>query len=309
MKIDLRYTGLTSADERRVRLAANALAAHQLTVEAQAWSGNRSDALVVDSREQSGAYALVRARELAIPVLDLRAHAEDSVEMIARVVWLTRGLHQILRGRLDTPSVVSSQDAATETASPGLVELAIQPKLSGKPVHARFGGIGIWLLPQAGRVFSATVSDQLNARSRLCHPGWRFEALSVHRDWRPSAEISASLDAFYMEAVWQARDDLPRFPEGQYQLSDWPDLGAAANLVDVLRVVRALLHRCANVEEVASASGLSERDVSACLWALRASNLLSMQLDTPQKPAPASRRQSSGLWSRLAAHFGLVRAV
>jgi len=308
VKIDLRYAGLSRADERRVRLASNALAAHHLSVEANAWDGGRSDVLVIDSREQAGAYALVRARELKIATIDLRAHAEESAEVLASVVWLTRSLHKILRARIEAERADSPRVAASATKPPALIELATDPLLVGKPVYARFRGLGVWLLPQAGRIVSTTVSDQLNARARLGQPDWQFEALPTDRDWRPRAEISSSLDAFYMEAAWQAREVLPRFPAGQYRLTDWPDLGAAASLVDVLRIVRALLHERANLEEVARASGLPERDVSACLWALRASGLLSMHLAAEVRPAPQSKR-GSGLWSRLATHFGLARAV
>ena len=204
MKIDLRYAGLTRSDERRVRLASSALAAHELAVDAQAWDGRRGDVLVIDRRELSGAYARVRARELGIATLDLRERAEDSAEIVANVVWLTRSLLRILRERTRNESNVSQRGAAIETGR-GIIELATHPALAGKPVHARLRSVSVWLLPQAGRVFSTSMSDQLNARARLGYPGWRFEALPVGHEWRPSAEISASLDSFYMEAAWQAR--------------------------------------------------------------------------------------------------------
>jgi len=308
VKIDLRYTGLSRADERRVKLAANAMAAHHLIVDAQAWTGARCNVLIIDSRGLAGAHALVRAREEGIPTLDLRTQEEESAEMVASVVWLTRSLRRILREPVKSEIPEPRQAGAMKGAPPGLVELATHPELVGKPVHARLHGVSIWLLPQAGRVASTTVSDQLNARARLGQPGWRFEALPMDRHRHPPAEISASLDTFYMEAAWQARDVLPRFPPGQYQLTDWPDLGAAAGLVDVLRVVRALLHERASLERIAQSSGLSESDASACLWALRASGLLAMQVAAPARPAP-QRRHVGGLWTRLAAHFGLARAV
>lgn len=304
--IDLRYVGLAHADERRVKLAATALAAHQMTVHTDTWDGRRCDVLVTDSRVEAGAQALASARHARIPALDLHQPERSALQTVTSVVWLTRSLHQLLREREDSAAAAAS--AAADKAPMGLVEFITRTDLVGKPVMASHGSITIWLMPKSGHVLSRAVGDALNARARMGSPGWRFEVLDEAELTQPPAEIPTSLDAFFMEAAWRVRDRLPRFADGSYSLRDWPDLGKAVEFPEAVPIVRSLLRARANIADIARSSRSSERDVSACLWALAASDILQGwqqggAVDAPAAPAPAA----GGVWSRLASHLGIKR--
>ncbi|MBZ0222914.1 MAG: hypothetical protein K8F35_07775 [Dokdonella sp.] len=307
MNIELKYTALAHADERRVRLAANALAAHHLVVHASDWNGGHCDVLVTDSRDRQGALALERARLAQIPTLDVCARDNRNGETGASVVWLVRSLHRLLR---EQPIAAGAEQAAGGARRPGLVELVIRGDLAGQPVLARHGSISVGLLPRTGRVLSHTLGDALHARSHLGAPGWQFQALKDAAAQQAPGEILTSLDTFFMEGAWRARTQLPRFADGQYRLRDWPDLGSATELIEVLPIVRALLRERAGIADIARSSRRSEQEVSACLWALAASNILlggkSGGEYLVQAPAPA--RRNHGMWSRLAIHFGLTRS-
>ncbi len=92
-------------------------------------------------------------------------------------------------------------------------------------------------------------------------------------------------------------------------MRDWPDLGAASALLEPLSVVQVLQRGSATPATIAQRCGVSAVDVSACLWAFQSAGLLL----SPQMPStrlaqvPASPKVG-GLLSRLAAHFGLIRA-
>lgn len=306
LDIDLRYTGLAHADERRVKLAATALAAHQLAVRTEVWDGQPCDVLVTDSRDEQGAKALERARSARIPALDLHRPERTALQTVTSVVWLTRSLHQLLREReaLASPSAT----IATDKAPIGLVELVTRADLAGKPVMASHGSITVWLLPQTGQVLSRAVGDALNARTRMGTAGWRFQVLDQDQLVPPPAEIPTSLDAFFMEAAWRVRNHLPRFADGCYRLRDWPDLGDGAEFADALPIVRALLRERASIADIARSSRSSQAEVSACLWALAASDiLLGRQQQVPATQPAASEQAAKGVWSRLATHLGITR--
>ncbi len=304
--IDLRYAGLGRADERRVKLAATALAAHQLAVRTDSWDGGHCDLLVLDSRDEIGAKALERARTDRIPALDLHRPERSAMQAVASVVWLTRSLHQMLREREGGTRMATA--VANDKSPMGLVEFVTRGDLVGKPVMASHGSITIWLIPQSGHVLSHAVGDALNARTRMGSPGWRFRLLEPAELSPPPAEIPTSLDAFFMEAAWRVRDRLPAFPEGGYHLRDWPDLGAAAEFSEALPIVRALLRERANIADIVRSSRRSEQDVSACLWALAAADiLLGRKADASVDVAPKSEPAAGSIWSRLVARLGIKR--
>lgn len=304
MKINLRYAGLATDAERRVRLAASALAAHRMTANASAWDGGECDAVVLDGTDAVGEYVLGLARERGIPVLDVRNRNHGVAESIANIAWLTRSLRELLL----EPRAASGAPGR-KTGLPALLRIATDPSLAGANLEAYQSGTRLWLLPRSGRVVSVTVSDQLRARGQFGAADWSFKAVPADPGWHAPGEISASLDAFYLHAAWQLRGRLPRFPSGQYGLRDWPDLGAAEEFVGALRVVQILLKRKADIDDIVQSSGLTEEDVSAFLWAFKASGILSGRtVEVPSPPARRSRPAFNGLWSRLAAHFGLARA-
>ena len=312
MNIDLRYTGLMRDVEQRVRLAARSLAAHHIAANAAAWNGDECDVVVVDSSDVLGVRALALARQRGIPVLDVQAGTDGSNRYIANIAWLTKSLLDLMRpqpgdGGTGDGALISGSDAA------GLVRLATETRFMNTSIEASYFGTRVWLLPRAGRIVSATVSERLRARDRLGSSGWTFTPIPNDPSWRPAGEVSASLDAFFLQAAWRIREQLPRYPQGRYRLREWPDLGSASDLVEALRVVLSLLKETRSIAETARASNTSEADVSACLWALKASGILTGEAVGPSRaPEVGSRfptqRAATGLWSRLAAHFGLARA-
>lgn len=306
MNIDLRYAGLARDVERRVRLAASALAAHRVTANASAWDGAQCDAVVLDGANAVGKYVLRLAQQRGIPVLDVRPRGDSVVESVANIVWLTRSLRELLRARVFADV---ARAGAGDDAQPALLRLASDASLRGVDLEAHQSGTRIWLLPSSGRVVSVAVSDRLRAQGQFGAADWSFQPVPRHSGWRVPGEVSSSLDAFYLQAAWQQRGSLPPFPAGQYSLREWPDLGTAEEFVGALKLVQVLLRRRADADELARSSGLSPDEVCACLWAFKASGILSGQAaEVPPAPAHRPRPAFAGLWGRLASHFGLARA-
>lgn len=303
MPFDLRYAGLDPATAQRFRLAANALAAHRVQARATEWDGTRCDVVAADPDDEYGRRVLEIARRRGTPALEIGA-AIGSAEPGTSVARLTRALFELLCGA-DDPPATPQPAAASRTSACGLVKLVNTGGLAGKNIEARWRNVTVWLLPGTGRVLSATVSDQLRARERLgSDSDWTFIALEDPPRRAPPGEISTSLDAFLLHATWQVRAQLPPFPATAVSLRDWPDLGAAATLLEPLAVVRALQRGALTPAELARRTGVADQDVGACLWAFAASGLLHDGRPAATPPAPSP---SSGLFSRLAAHFGLRR--
>ena len=303
MPFDLRYAGLDPATAQRFRLAANALAAHRVQARATEWDGTRCDVVAADPDDEYGRRVLEIARRRGTPALEIGAAAR-ATEPSSTVARLTRALYELLRGA-DGDAKASPQPAvAARSATSGIVRLASKGDLAGRNVEARWRNVVVWLLPETGRVLSATVSDQLRARERLATDDeWVFTLLDNRSRQAPPGEIATSLDAFLLQAAWQARAELPAFPAQAVTLRDWPDLGAAATLLDPLAIVRALQRASLTPAEVASRTGVGAAEVDACLWAFSAAGLL--RTDGAIALPPTAGKPPGGLFSRLAAHFGL----
>jgi len=326
MQFDLRYAGLNPAMEQRLRLATTALAAHRMQARASEWDGTRCDMVAADPTDAYGRRVLEIARRRGTPALEI-GPTTALYEPGATVARLTRALHELLlrvSGTAHAPSLHAPAPAsasapmrlASHVDMPALVRLALDPALAGIDVEARSQearsqNVVVWLLPSTGRVLSATVSDQLRARERLAVKEWSFTPITPRQRAAPLGEVNASLDAFMLQGAWHARAELPPFPAHEVGLSDWPDLGSAASLVEALRVVQVLQRSRGTAVGIARRSGLAQRDVDACLWAFKAAGLL----DGNDAPAHATvpvaamvAANRGGLLSRLAAHFGLSRA-
>jgi hypothetical protein len=344
MPIDLRYAGLDAAMEQRLRLAANALAAHKLEARATQWDGTRCDVVAADPGDAYGRRVLDIARKRGTPALEVGTSVDG--EPGANVARLTRALHTLLTGGsppavaaapVSTASAAASAVAPPRSASPArppavngsvrpaagpvprptlpanadaLSRLALDPSLEGYDLEARVQSMTIWIMRSSGRVLSATVSDQLRARERLGTSNWTFTPLPDRPRQPPPGEVTTSLDAFLLQGAWQARANLPAYPEHPVSLRDWPDLGAAAKIVEALAVLQVLQRSRATPSEISRRCSLASADVSACLWAFKAAELLVEQAPAtapPPEQAPAPPRPQ-GLFSRLANHFGLFRS-
>lgn len=308
MPFDLRYAGLDPAMEQRVRLAANALAAHRVQARAAQWDGTRCDIVAADPGDEYGRRVLEIARRRGTPALEVGSAARTA-EQGTTVARLTRALYELLRGSDGNAPSTSVPGFSAAAGTSGLVRLAGDEALAGRDVEARLRNIVVWLLPESGRVLSATVSDQLRARERLAADAdWTFTPLAAgSQRGEPPGEVSTSLDAFLLHAAWQARAQLPEFPSRDIALRDWLDLGAAAALVEPLAVVQALQRGPATVTQIARRTGIAEKDAGACLWAFKAAGLLHDRAAVAPPPETAKPR-IGGLFTRLAAHFGLLRA-
>lgn len=320
MYIDLRYAGLKPESEQRMRLAATALAAHRLRARASAWDGTQCDIVAVDIGDGYGRHVIEIADRRGTPVLaigdtdDIGNGDHTRIAAAANVSMLTKALYRMLlqAGRVSHGSPVDEpREAVVEAATvPALIRLVTDPQLAKLDLEAKIHDTTLWLLPSAGRVLSATVSDRLSACGKFGLDDWTFTALDEPRRAHPPGEVSASLDVFYLQAAWQIRSRLPPFPNSRCNLLNWPDLGTAPDFVDVLRIVQLLQRGNLRADEIVESCGTSAQDVSACLWAFSASGILAAQESEPRRPPVAASRPgllSTGLLSRLAAHFGLSR--
>lgn len=318
MQFDLRYAGLNPAMEQRLRLATTALAAHRMQARASEWDGTRCDMVAADPTDAYGRRVLEIARRRGTPALEI-GPTTALYEPGATVARLTRALHELLlrasAPRAPSVHVPAPMPPVQHASMPALARLALDPALAGIDVEARSQearsqNVVVWLLPSTGRVLSATVSDQLRARERLAVKEWNFTPITERQRAAPLGEVSASLDAFLLQGAWHARAELPPFSGNEVGLSDWPDLGSAASLVEALKVVQVLQRSRSTAAGIARRCGLAQRDVDACLWAFKAAGLL----DDEKAPVPATvpaavmvAANRGGLLSRLAAHFGLSR--
>lgn len=290
--------------ERRFRLAAQALAAHRLDARAAEWDGTRCDVVAADPNDAYGRRVLEIARRRGTPALEI-GMATPAIETGATVARLTRALHELLRGASPDAAMAAEAEHGSATAN-GIVRLATDPALAGIDVEARLQDLVVWLLPKSGRVLGATMSDLLRARERLTQSHWSLLPVADRRRAKPPGEVATSLDAFLLQSAWQARAQLPPFPQDVVGLRDWPDLGSASALVEALAVVQALQRAPATAAELARRCGLPDVDVGACLWAFKAAGLLSGRVAAPIQSA-VPQRKIGGLIARLAAHFGLTR--
>lgn len=330
MRIDLRYAGLTPEWEQRVKLAAHALTAYKIVARIDAWDGTACDVVIADASDGYGIHVIDIARRrgrssvlmiggttgqsdlITDPVLTL------SVPSVATVLTLTRALHRMLvhlgwlaEEPAEPVEPMTRADAAIEAIPSALTQLAAHGPWAGKDVAATIHGMTVWLLPSAGRVLSASMSDQVRAREKLDLDGWQFRLLNDAMRAYPIGEVAVSLDAFYLQGAWRMRQKLPLFPSGNYGLKDWPDLGTAADFADALNIVALLLRKRLDPVAIADAMNIPIEDVSAYLWAFSASGLLEghdVEIAAPVLQSSAKPMAAQGLLSRLAKHFGLRRS-
>ena len=324
MFVDLRYAGLEPDIERRVRFAANGLAAFRLNVKASAWDGTRCDILVTDANDAYGLTVvdIARRRDMRIVAFTREPDRKESwanwIDHGTSVAALTKILQQALADSTDGDAEDNVDDTSlTSTAkkeigishdssSVGMVRLALDESLRNATLAATHGGRTLLFRLRAGRVLASSLSDMLFVRDHICDSGWKFRALDASR-LPDNFEIGASLDSFFLESATRNQHHLPSFPEGRYWLCDWPDLGQAPELVNALSIVRILLREKVSVRQLCKQSGLGATEVSACLWAFCASGLLQRTGFAAQAlPPPPTAGRFTTLMSRLASHLGLA---
>ncbi len=327
MRVLVRYAGLRPEQEQRARIAAGALAANSISAEAGPWDGTRCAMVLVNRDDGYGHHVQKIATRRGVPILALSREAlhEPGVAWVSdesSAGALARAMLELLAVPAETETAATpapgtrAPDASrpTEPAAArlpidsALARLLHDPALRDKDLEAHIGGRTLLLRRSAGRVLTTSLSDQITARNRIGESGWAFRVLASASSVPPGFETSASLDAFLLLGALHSAAHLPPFPYASSSLRDWPDLGTIPESVSALRVAQALQAGCHDTASIAAFTALPAPQVSACLWAFGAAGLLEPQAGLSARSVPAVARPASGLFARLAAHFGLSRA-
>lgn len=308
LRADITFSALGEQAEQRVRLAVQLLAAYRIRAKVRPWDGTRCDLLVTDLSDAYGrrTHDLARARGTPVLAFGVDGDAASNGIGIAPDNSLAPTLAQSMRELL-APDARDDEPDAQADAMPALCRLAAAD-FRGLGVDATSNGRIVRIRPEEGRVYAPTLSDLLSAVDTFCSADWSLARNDA--DGRPREDgASRSLEAFLLQAAFAARDALPRFPEGRYRLSDWPDVGSAPERVDSLKIARQLLDGSASAGELVAACRVEAADVNATLWAYAAANLLDMPDAVPrEEPPPQTARPFSGIMARIAQRFGLGRA-
>ena len=350
MKVNLRFAALSGASEQQLRQAAQRLAAQGLRVSVSAWDGTRCDVLVADVGDTYGQHTVGLARRRLVKIVALTQAAASGAGCEGVLVaddplenWV-RALADILGASpqtlaADTPVEVTATacDEGLGLAAPavqtpavlpvpqpqaeaepvnveqGLCRLAVDASLMGRDLKAEVAGCTVVLAVSAGRILARSDADLALVRSHLAQSGWTFGP--VAGEPMPGDAVSMSLDAFYVQGALAAADQFPAFPEGEVALTDWPDLGAAPEVIAALKVAKKLTRQAGSADAISGQTQIDARVVSACLWAFAASGLLQAAVPagesgglvatTAAASAPANR-PSAATAGKLAKRFGLA---
>ena len=315
MPLDIRYAGLESDVERRVRFATNGLAAHEVHARASAWDGTRCDLLVTDTEDAYGRVAIDLARRRDTPILAFTNDIERAdtwagwLRRDATVATLTKALLDVIAER--TQANEQPANAVRMQASPpsraSLVRLALEPGLSGANAMLSVRDRRLYADLDGGRMHAASHSDILHARDMLAGSDWSLSPAGGSQ--RPARmEHASSLDSIYLDAALHRGGALPEFPLTQVWLCDWPDLGQVPEHIEALLVVRMLLRGKTDATAIGEATGIAPVTVNACLWAFAAAGLLHHASLSGHQPSPVRalvKGRFSQLVARVARHFGL----
>lgn len=308
-RADIATAALSDQVEQRIRIAVSLLPAYRITARVRAWDGTRCDLLVTDLSDAYGRQAFELAKKRGTPVLAIGDRPPGIVPdyTIASASSPSQIFAQHMRELLKQHAFLEPVDPVAGGVLPALCRLA-EPEYRGRPVDAVSNGRTIHIRPETGRVYAPTLSDLLAARDSFSSADWELQASTTTNRTHLSDGASRSLEAFLLQAAFQGRDQLPSFPQGRYQLKDWPDVGTAPEFIGALKVARSLLRTSASARDLQQSCMLGETEVKASLWAYRASNLLldADSMDHEAQPPPPTAL-FSGMLARLASRFGLVR--
>jgi hypothetical protein len=332
MRIDLTYAGLTEQMLQRLRLAAQLLASRQIQAFVRAWDGTRCHVLVALTQDGYGKHAQLIAQRRGTPILAFSTtanHAEYrtgiiAADSLARDIAIA--LQKIIedaesrnapkttvsslrrdQGHISSPFASQSAEA-TEKHGGALVRLASEAALNGQMIQASIRGLTVILRLPDSRVSAASMNDIDATSYLLCDDRWDLKVTSLDAAPTHLGLVTRSLDAYFLSGALQSPEKLPLIPPDTYWLDVWPDLGSSPQFVDSLKIIQVLLRGPIGVQELAAVGGFDIMDVSACLWALRATGLLrSAQHEAPpSKPKDSPRVEPlSGLLGRIASRFGV----
>lgn len=307
MKIDITWAGLSDEQQRRLAMATQLLAAHGLRATVRDWDGTRCDALVVDTADSYGIAALSSALRRHIRVLGFGcdgAVAEDGTRLISR----TSPTALIARKLIE----LTARDALVEDAPtcPVLVRLADDATWAETTVSLARQGARLTLSRRDSRVWIDCAEADLDVAEGVDLDEWSLADATTDEAGPRGQLLRGTLDSFLLTAAQRSRQPLPPFPGGTWSLREWPDLGAATQAVDCLRVVRALLGSACSARQLADEHGFAPQVVDSSLWAFKAAGLLQRDGDDAAVAPPpthgAGAAMASGLFKRLARRFGLA---
>ncbi len=313
-RVLVRHAGLEESQERRIRIASRLLSVYGIKASVEAWDGTRCTLLVVTAGEAMGERAAQLARRRHTPVLVIGgtgvpeagvfhvAEAAPSAMILETLRTILGVSTAVPGGPVPEAAFNGSLDACA------LVRLAEHASGSGGDLFARVGSADIKFRWSSGRVVAATHSDLLHARDRLGHAQWSIRPLDPNRKSKASGEVSASIDVFFIRgALSPHAKALPAFSGARFQLSDWPDLGSAPDLVQSLALAGHLIRQPATVAEAAKATGVAAELVERHFWGFRAAGLLVGNGATRPGTVAAPKPQAKpGVWKKLAVRFGLL---
>jgi hypothetical protein len=149
------------------------------------------------------------------------------------------------------------------------------------------------------------MSDMIELRNHLCDNGWSTTTLVAESDVPRGVEISSSLDSYLVSGAIQGSDRLPSFPDVRCSLDHWPDLAAAEGAEGAVRVAALLTRGAYSPRDVAAATGMAAREVSAYFWAFDAAGILQRDVEETAVPEQPVSTPRAGMWTRIAKTFGL----
>lgn len=311
----IRHAGLGESQQRRIRIASRLLSVYGVKASVEPWDGTRCTLLVIASGDVLGERAAELALRRRTPVLVIGGN-DDPPEGMFRISEGAPSamILETMRAVLGIAASTPGQPAATQVPGAAvdgsaLVRLADHAGNTGGDLYAKVGSTAIKFRWSTGRVIARKHSDLLHARDRLGAAQWSIRPLDAARLDSSAGDVSASIDVFFIRGTLSAHvQALPAFPDGQYQLANWPDLGSAPDLVQSLALANHLVRQPLTVAEAALASGMSAELVERHFWGFRAAGLLVASGSAGAGAAVEPKKSPKpGVWRKLARRFGLVR--
>lgn len=318
MRVVIGYAGLDPGCEQRLRISGRLLQRQNIDTEIVPWSGARCDILVAASADPGARAAAETCASAAIPVIDLgdddlrpEFPFRQHLPLRALAHRYVIAIQAALRARIEqgAPSRPEPEEAMPETSS--LFDVLSRTGTDTDDVIASLGDLRLRVERRRHRIVVNDPETIAQAASRFCDPGWSLARPGLELVKRGA--VTMGLEAFLVRCTNACAERLPPFPNAQYRLRDWPDLGAAPDLVHVLEMVGWLINHPATPQQLVEVTRQSTTAVSAALWGFHMADLLERM---PQSrpvlaAAPAAstshgaRRGWGSLLTGLARRFGL----
>ncbi len=315
MRIDIRYAGIPPGLERRVHVATKAMASVVPGVRAQAWAGSGCSVVILCAEDTLGAHVMNVALRRKVRVIAVSNRQNDDREGI-RYVPENVSTSELYRTLLSVFALTQWNDESagpqqSTGALPAVAESTsiwtrLHTDLGEGDLQAFNGSRTIYLLRSRGRVVASSYSDLIQASSTLSDPVWQLSTVDAVP---PGAEVTRSLDVFFLTAATRTDQQMPPVTR-PLQLRHWPDLGTGAEFVGPLRVASLLTRRALTAEQVTAETKLSQSLVNACFLAFMACGLVRQPaIAGPgvlrERPNQANSLAPQGFFAKLASHFGL----